>query len=123
MSELPLCARTPFAFVTTRWTHVLSARGETPEARVALCELCEAYWMPVFRFIRRSSYPEEAARELTQEFFARLLAHHGLTHVDPAKGRFRSYLLGAVKHFLADHQDRVNALKRGGGQIAVPFEH
>jgi len=112
----------PQAFVTTRWTQVLSARGESPEAQVALGQLCEAYWMPVFRFIRRSNYPEDAARDLTQEFFTQLLAHQGLDQVDPGKGRFRSYLLGAVKHFLSDQQDRANAVKRGGGQVSVPLE-
>ena len=110
------------AFVTTRWTQVLSARGETPEAQMALGQLCEAYWMPVFRFIRRSNYPEDPAREMTQEFFAQLLARHGLDHVEQGKGRFRSYLLGAVKHFLADQLDRANAVKRGGGQATVSLE-
>src|SRR5882724_1442945 len=122
MSQPPPDAPSPVAFVTTLWTQVLSARGESPEARVALGELCEAYWMPVFRFIRRTNYSEDAARDLTQEFFAQLLAHHGLDRVDPGKGRFRSYLLGAVKHFLADQQDRTNAAKRGGGQISVPLD-
>ena len=110
------------AFVTTRWTQVLSARGETPGAKAALAQLCEAYWNPVFRFIRRCERPEDSARELTQEFFSQLLASNGLNAVDPAKGRFRSYLLGAVKHFLADQRDRSNAAKRGGGQTAVPIE-
>lgn len=89
---------------------------------MALGQLCEAYWMPVFRFIRRGNYPEDAARDLTQEFFARLLAQGGLDQVEPGKGRFRSYLLGAVKHFLADQQDRANAAKRGGGQEPMPIE-
>src|SRR5229473_2646040 len=112
MSSTPPDVPVRPTFVTTRWTQVLSARGESPEARVALGQLCEAYWMPVFRFIRRCDHAEEAARDLTQEFFARLLAHDGLERVEPGKGRFRSYLLGAVKHFLADQQDRANAAKR-----------
>ncbi|MGA2657419.1 MAG: sigma-70 family RNA polymerase sigma factor [Verrucomicrobiota bacterium] len=122
MSPRPADAPVGHAFLTTRWTQVLSARGESPEARVALGQLCEAYWMPVFRFIRRSNYVEDEARDLTQEFFAQLLAHGGLDRVDPGKGRFRSYLLGAVKHFLAGQQDRANAAKRGGGQAPVPLE-
>ena len=77
--------------------------------------------MPVFRFIRRCDYSEDAARDLTQEFFTRLLTHLGLEGVEQGKGRFRSYLLGAVKHFLADQQDRANAAKRGGGQMPVPL--
>jgi len=104
------------SFVTTRWTQVLSARGESPQARVALGELCEAYWTPILRFIRRCGYDEEAARDQTQEFIAQLLARNGLDGVEPSKGRFRSYLLGAVKHFLADQKDRASAAKRGGGR-------
>ena len=99
----------------------MSARGESPEARLALGQLCEAYWTPVFRFIRRSNYSEDLARDLTQEFFAQLLTRHGLDRVEQGKGRFRSYLLGAVKHFLADQLDHANAAKRGGGQNPVPL--
>ena len=109
-------------FVTTQWTQVLSARGQSSEAQLALAELCEAYWLPVFRFIRRSHPGDDEARDLTQEFFAQLLAHHGLDQVQQGRGRFRSYLLGAVKHFLADQSDRANAAKRGGGQPTVPLE-
>jgi RNA polymerase sigma-70 factor (ECF subfamily) len=106
-------------FVTTRWTCVLAARGESPQAKAALGELCAAYWTPVFRFLRSEGRDEDTARELTQEFFARILAGDGFIHADPARGRFRSFLLGAVKHFLADRRDRERAAKRGGG---VPVE-
>jgi len=109
-------------FVTTRWTQVLAARGPSPEARAALGELCEAYWTPIFRFVRRSGYDEDAARDQTQEFIAQLLARNGLDTVEPSKGRFRSFLLGAVKHFLADQLDRARAAKRGGGQVVLPIE-
>ena len=109
-------AHAPPAFVTTQWTRVLQARGDSPEARAALSELCAAYYAPAFAFIRRSSPDEESARDLTQEFFARLLARHGIDGVDPARGRFRSFLLGAVKHFLADMRERDFRLKRGGGR-------
>jgi len=122
MSEPASEAAARPTFVTTRWTQVLSARGESPEAQMALAELSEAYWMPVFRFIRRSHYADDCARDLTQEFFAQLLAHHGLDQVQQGKGRFRSYLLGAVKHVLSDQLDRVNAAKRGGGQQLVPLD-
>ena len=111
--ETPLDA----AFAPTRWTLVLRARGESVEARGALCELCEAYYQPVFRFLRREGREEDAARELTQEFFARLLAGGGLGAADPRRGRFRSYLLGAVKHFLADQRDREHRQKRGRGVV------
>jgi RNA polymerase sigma-70 factor (ECF subfamily) len=112
----------PATFVTTRWTQVLNARGESPEAQLALGQLCEAYWMPVFKFIRQSNYPEDITRDLTQEFFAQILKQNGLRQVEQGRGRFRSYLLGAVKHFLADQQDRARAAKRGGGATHLPLE-
>ena len=109
------------AFAPTRWTLVLRARGDSPEARAALSELCEAYWTPVFRFLRIEGRDEDTARELTQEFFARLLTRGGLDTVEPGRGRFRSFLLGAVKHFLADVRDHERRLKRGGGQALEPL--
>ena len=110
------------AFVTTQWTRVLEARGNSPEAKAALSDLCAAYYNPVFAFIRRSAPDEETARDLTQEFFARLLARHGIDSVDPQRGRFRSYLLGAVKHFLGDMREHDHRLKRGDGQPLQPIE-
>ena len=107
---------TPAAFVTTQWTRVLLARGDSPEAKAALSDLCAASYEPVFAFIRRNTPDPEAAKDLTQDFFACLLARQGLHTVDPGRGRFRSFLLGAVKHFLADARDRANCLKRGAGQ-------
>src|SRR5437762_11375896 len=97
-------------FIQTRWTLVLQARGDSPEAKAALSDLCAAYYAPVFAFIRRNAPDEDSARDLTQEFFARLLARPGLDGLDPQRGRFRSYLLGAVKHFLADIRDRAERL-------------
>ena len=102
-------------FAPTRWTLVLRARGETPEARAALSELCGAYYQPVLRFLRREGRDEDAARELTQEFFARILQRGDLGAADPERGRFRSYLLGAVKHFLSDQREHARREKRGGG--------
>jgi RNA polymerase sigma factor (sigma-70 family) len=81
-----------------------------------LSDLCAAYYAPVFAFVCRRTADRESARDFTQEFFARLLGGQGIATVDPQRGRFRSYLLGAVKHFLADAQDRGYRLKRGGGQ-------
>jgi RNA polymerase sigma factor (sigma-70 family) len=115
-------ARPPAAFVTTQWTRVLEARGDSPEAQTALGELCAAYYAPVLAFIQRGGRDQHAARDLTQEFFARLLARRGLDTVERGRGRFRSFLLGAVKHFLADQHDRTNAAKRGGGQVPLPLE-
>jgi len=112
----------PGAFVTTHWTRVLEARGDSPEAKAALSDLCAAYYAPVFAFIRRSAPDEDAARDLTQEFFARLLSGQGIATVDPQRGRFRSFLLGAVKHFLADMREHAHRLKRGAGQPMESIE-
>lgn len=108
-------------FATTQWTRVLAAKGESSEAQAALSDLCAAYYAPVFAFIRRDARDEDAARDLTQEFFARLLARHGFATVEPDRGSFRSFLLGAVKHFLADMRDHARAAKRGGGQTPLPL--
>lgn len=106
----------PDAFVTTQWTRVLEARGDSLEAKSALSDLCAAYYAPVFAFIRRNAPDEDAARDLTQEFFVRILARQGIDTVDPQRGRFRSFLLGATQHFLADMRDHARRLKRNGGQ-------
>jgi RNA polymerase sigma factor (sigma-70 family) len=121
MSDLhqPPAARS--AFVTTQWTRVLEARGNSSDAKAALSDLCAAYYAPVFAFVRRNSPDENAARDLTQEFFARLLGGSSL-QPDPQRGRFRSYLLTAVKNFLSDMRDRERAIKRGGGQAPIPLE-
>lgn len=105
-------------FVTTQWTRVLQARGDSDEARTALSDLCAAYYAPVFSFIRREQ-DEENARDLTQEFFATLLRRDGIAKIERARGRFRSYLLGAVKHFLADQRDRKAAAKRAPEETPV----
>src|SRR5690348_1969951 len=100
------------AFHTTRWTVIGNACGETPEARQALSELCATYYAPVVAFLRRD---DDAARELAHEFFAKVLAGDSLLGADRERGRFRSYLLGAVKHFLANHRRDAAREKRGGG--------
>ncbi|MFO1511660.1 MAG: sigma-70 family RNA polymerase sigma factor [Verrucomicrobiota bacterium] len=102
-------------FAPTRWTLVLRARGESAEGRAALSELCEAYYQPVLRFLRREGRDEDTARELAHEFFARVLTGGAFAGADPERGRFRSYLLGALKHFLADQRAHAQRLKRGGG--------
>jgi RNA polymerase sigma-70 factor (ECF subfamily) len=110
------------AFVTTQWTRVLEARGDSPEAKAALSDLCAGYYAPAFAFIRRTTLDEDSARELTQEFFARLLARQGIDGVDPSRGRFRSFLLGAVKHFLSNMREHADRLKRGTGQPLESFD-
>jgi RNA polymerase sigma-70 factor (ECF subfamily) len=102
-------------FEATRWTVVLRARGDSPEAQAALGDLCEAYWDPVYFFLRREGRGDDESRELTQAFFARLLDRGGIGQVDPGKGRFRSYVLGALKHFLAEGRRNQGRLRRGGG--------
>jgi DNA-directed RNA polymerase specialized sigma24 family protein len=109
-------------FSTTQWTRVLAARGDSTEAQAALRELCEGYYSPVETFIRHTQCGMDSARDLTQEFFTKLLAGHGLEHVQQGKGRFRSYLLGAVKHFLSDMRDREQAAKRGGGETLASLD-
>jgi RNA polymerase sigma-70 factor (ECF subfamily) len=106
----------PPAFVTTQWTRVLEARGDSPEAKAALSDLCGAYYAPVMDYIQHHAPDEHSARDLTQEFFARFLAKHGIDAVNPQRGRFRSYLLGAVKNFLSDVSKHDHRLKRGAGR-------
>ena len=102
-------------FAATRWTLVLRARGETLEAQTALAELCGGYYQPVLRFLLREGRDEDTARELAQEFFARILSRGGFDGADPERGRFRSYVLGALKHFLSDLRDHELRQKRGSG--------
>jgi DNA-directed RNA polymerase specialized sigma24 family protein len=108
--------RSASAFGTTHWTQVLAARGESAEAKHALRDLCEAYYGPVEAFVGRYRAGHDDARDLTHEFFGKLLEGNSLSGVERTRGRFRSYLLGAVKHFLSDQADRAMAEKRGGGQ-------
>jgi RNA polymerase sigma factor (sigma-70 family) len=109
-------------FAKTRWTLVLRARGQSEVSRAALGELCEAYYGPVHRFIRATVRDDQEARDLTQEFFARVLKGGAFDRADQERGRFRSFLLGAVKHFLSDMGDRNRAWKRGGGVVGIPLE-
>ena len=109
------------AFHTTRWTLVRNAAGRTAEARQALGEVCAGYYAPVVAFLRREGREEDAARELAHEFFAQVLADDSLGAFERGRGRFRSYLLGAVKHFLANRRRDAAREKRGGGAEHVAF--
>ena len=102
-------------FRTTRWTQVSRAKHNSPEGRLALAELCNTYYEPVAAFLRWELREPDAARELAHEFFAHVLAGGAIAHAQQNHGRFRSYLLGAVKHFLSHHRDAQRRLKRGGG--------
>jgi RNA polymerase sigma-70 factor (ECF subfamily) len=111
------------SFNTTRW-NVVSLAGDTPspQSAVALEKLCLTYWPPLYAFIRRKGYVEEDARDLTQEFFARLLERNEFRFVDASKGKFRTFLLSALMHFLSNQRDRAQAAKRGGGQLIISLE-
>ncbi|HEY7001630.1 MAG TPA: hypothetical protein VH330_07800 [Candidatus Udaeobacter sp.] len=108
------------SFASTRWTMVLEA-GDSATASAhalnALSELCGIYWRPLYAFLRKQGYGLEDAQDLTQGFFADLIETRAYARADREKGRFRSFLLGALKHFVADARDRARALKRGGGLI------
>ena len=92
------------------------------EARAALEELCRRYWSPLYYFIRRRGFSETEAKDVTQEFLLHLLQHNSLQRADQERGRFRSFLLGALTNFLADEYDRRRAQKRGGGAVPVPLD-
>ena len=110
-------------FATTHWTIVVSAGGSrSPEASESLAILCENYWFPLYAFVRHSGYGPEDAQDLTQEFFLRLLANNYLASVNPERGRFRSFLIGAMKHFLAGRDRAQAAQKRGGGQLTFSLD-
>jgi RNA polymerase sigma factor (sigma-70 family) len=110
-------------FQTTHWSLVVSA-GDRKSARSdeALARLCADYWPPIYAYIRRSGHSLHAAQDLTQEFFARLLEKNYVQSADRARGRFRSFLLGAVKHFLSNHRKAARAQKRGGGQPLLSLD-
>jgi RNA polymerase sigma-70 factor (ECF subfamily) len=112
----------PVAFSTTHWSVVLEAQGESPAAQEALEKLCRIYWRPIYSFARRQGIRPEEAQDITQGFFAQLLERRSLSAVRKEKGRLRSYLLGALKYFLADEQRRAMAIKRGKGQRIIPLE-
>ena len=110
------------SFTATRWSLVLAARNrQSPRSREALVFLCERYWRPLYSYVRRRGYPLDEAQDLTQEFFARLLEKDGLKNAEPGHGRFRSFLLAALNHFLANEWDRARAQKRGGQICHVPI--
>ena len=108
------------AFHPTQWTLVLRARGDSAEAKAALSDLCEAYYAPVIAFLRRDGRDEDAARETTHAFFATLLGG-GVGSPDRERGKFRTYLLASLKHFLIKQRTAAAAEKRGAGTILIPL--
>jgi len=110
-------------FATTHWSVVLAAgRDDTTRARAALEILCQTYWRPLYCYVRRRGYSPEDAQDLTQECFHRVLEGQSLAHADPHRGKFRSFLLGAMNHCLADVSARRLAQKRGSGQSPLSLE-
>ena len=107
------------SFSATRWSVVLAAAGD---AQDALATLCRAYWYPLYAFLRRQGLSTHDAEDVTQGFFAHLLERDALAKVDRAKGRFRTFLLASLKHFLAGERDRANAQKRGGGKPVISLD-
>jgi RNA polymerase sigma-70 factor (ECF subfamily) len=114
----------PAQFEPTRWSVVVAARdaGNSARAHEALGKLCATYWYPLYAFVRRSGSTPHDAQDLTQEFFARLIEKRWLDGVAPQKGRFRSFLLAAMKHFLTNEWHRAQRLKRGGGIAFLPLD-
>ena len=109
-------------FATTRWSLILKAGPGPGAARETLEYICRDYRAPVLAFVRRSGYSAADAEDLTQEFFARLLERHWHERADPALGRFRNYLLTALRRFLSDARASASARKRGGGEVQLDFE-
>jgi RNA polymerase sigma factor (sigma-70 family) len=111
------------AFVTTHWSVVLSARRkDSPQSAAALETLCRTYWYPLYAYVRRQGHSPPDAQDLTQEFFARLLQKDYLKAAAREKGRFRTFLIVALKRFLANEWDRLRAQKRGGGQPLLSLD-
>src|SRR5262245_5014248 len=111
------------AFCTTHWSAVLAARdGSSAHAEKALAELCQTYWYPLYAYVRRRGNDPTEAEDLTQAFFARLLEKNYIGSVTPGVGRFRSFLLTSLKHFLANEWARAQTTKRGGGKIICSLD-
>ncbi len=109
-------------FVTTEWSIVLAAGGDTAARHAALERLCRTYWQPVYAFIRRNGYDPEQAKDLTQSFFAHLLTSDFFATADPTRGRFRAYLRQTIRHFLGNEWQKTATQKRGGGAQWIPWD-
>jgi RNA polymerase sigma-70 factor (ECF subfamily) len=116
------CYRRRNGFATTRWSVVRRAAGSGHQSAEALASLCETYWYPIYTFIRRQGHDAEKARDLTQEFFVKVLERHAFGAADPSRGRFRAFLLASIRHFLANERRSGRAVKRGGGRPAVSVD-
>ena len=110
-------------FTTTHWSVVLAAKGgASASGDEALEKLCRAYWPPLYAYIRREGHDATEAQDLTQEFFARMLEKDFLDHLHHQQGKFRSFLLTFLKHFLCEQRRKAGTQKRGGGQVIVSLD-
>jgi DNA-directed RNA polymerase specialized sigma24 family protein len=110
-------------FATTHWSVVLAAsQDSSPEAPAALEKLCRCYWFPLYSYVRRQGYGPHDAQDLTQGFFGQILGQNFVAEADREKGKFRSFLLGALNHFLGHERGRARAVKRGGGRVFISLE-
>ena len=115
--------QTGAAFSTTHWSVVLAAGNSGgPEVAGALEKLCRTYWLPLYVYVRRRGHTPEDAQDVTQAFLFHLLSNHALSKVNPAKGRFRSFLLASLNHFLANEWDKARTQKRGGGAVLISLD-
>src|SRR5437762_7978422 len=115
----------PRAFVTTRWSLIMSAANGESQAKKggdALAELCRTYWRPIFSFVCRRGYSMEDAQDLTQDFFMMILESNWLEHADPNRGRFRSLLLKSLQNFLNNAAEKTHTQKRGGDVKFVSWD-
>ena len=110
------------AFAATQWTIVLRAGGDDVAGREALARLCKAYWLPLYVYVRRRGYSEHDAKDLTQGFFADLLERSAMKRADPARGRFRTFLLTALVNYLYNAHDHAQAARRGGAIEKLSFD-
>src|SRR5262245_5570618 len=121
--EVEASTSSPQWFATTHWSVVLEAgAAESPQANQALEKLCRSYWLPLYTYIRRQGYGPHDSQDLTQGFFVRLLRSNSFAGVAPEKGKFRTFLLAALRHYLSDERDRDRAQKRGGGQALISID-
>ena len=122
-SSEPTTPQNAAEFATTHWTLVLAAGSpDSSRYREALETLCRSYWYPLYAYLRRRGYERHTAEDYTQAFFMRLLEKESLRQIDPTLGKFRSFLLAALKHFIADELGRARAQKRGGNWKALPLD-
>jgi RNA polymerase sigma factor (sigma-70 family) len=120
MSDSSSAARDPFG--TTHWSVVLAAGRDDTRGHEALDKLCRTYWRPLYFFVRRHGHSPADAEDLTQEFFARLLEKNAVGLADPARGKFRAFLLTSLRHFLTNEWERGKAQKRGGGARLISLD-